>query len=149
MVSGFFPMTKARLVNRHIAPQALRSSRKLRMRMLRNKSGRLPSLVIEKFAKTSGERIMKKRHLIIFPILLISTSVYAQDGAFASHQSSSYDRDFSAASSTGPEAHALIVHSANDCAPNRAAPVWGANSALLGYSCVTPSPSGSYRRALD
>lgn len=28
-----------------------------------------------------------------------------------------------------------IFHSANSCAPDSAAPVWGAGSALVGYSC--------------
>ncbi len=36
-----------------------------------------------------------------------------------------------------------IVRNANDCPPDRAEPVWGANSALEGYSCVTPSANGS------
>jgi hypothetical protein len=36
-----------------------------------------------------------------------------------------------------------IVRNANNCAPDRAEPVWGANSALAGYTCVTPSANGS------
>jgi hypothetical protein len=92
---------------------------------------------------------MKKRHLIILPILLVSSAGYAQDGASVSNGSSVYGRENSAGSPTAPGARVSTLHNANDCAPNRAAPVWGANSALLGYSCVTPSPSGSYRRALD
>jgi len=28
-----------------------------------------------------------------------------------------------------------VFHSANACAPDSAAPVWGAGSALVGYSC--------------
>jgi hypothetical protein len=31
------------------------------------------------------------------------------------------------------------IRSANDCAPDRPEPVWGANSELLGYSCASPS----------
>jgi hypothetical protein len=92
---------------------------------------------------------MNIRHLTILPILLISTSVYAQDGGPASNRSSSNGRDYSAISPTGTGARVIPVHNANDCAPNRAEPVWRANSALLGYSCVTPTPSGSYSGALN
>jgi hypothetical protein len=32
-----------------------------------------------------------------------------------------------------------ITQNANDCPPDRAEAVWGAGSALVGYTCVTPS----------
>jgi hypothetical protein len=35
-----------------------------------------------------------------------------------------------------------LFQSGNECGPDRAAPVWGAQSGLLGYSCVSPSANG-------
>jgi hypothetical protein len=35
-----------------------------------------------------------------------------------------------------------IVINANSCAPDRADPVWGRNSVLLGYSCSVVSANG-------
>ena len=40
---------------------------------------------------------------------------------------------------TGTRSSEHITHNANDCPPDRPEAVWGANGALLGYSCVTPS----------
>jgi hypothetical protein len=45
----------------------------------------------------------------------------------------------SAIAFAGTRASHRVVRDANDCAPDRATAVWGANSALLGYSCATPS----------
>jgi len=47
------------------------------------------------------------------------------------------------ANESAPNATGHVIRNANDCPPDRAEPVWGANSALAGYSCVTPSANGS------
>ncbi|HLJ71156.1 MAG TPA: hypothetical protein VKU03_07560 [Roseiarcus sp.] len=36
-----------------------------------------------------------------------------------------------------------IIRNANDCAPDKATPVWGADSSLIGYSCAPYSANGS------
>jgi len=46
-------------------------------------------------------------------------------------------------SESAPNMTKHVVRNANDCAPDRPEPVWGVNSALDGYSCVTPSANGS------
>jgi hypothetical protein len=90
---------------------------------------------------------MKSRHFIIFALLCASTAASAQAGQNYDG-SPRYDARRSAAArqyfqAPAPEGYGHVIHNANDCAPDRAEPVWGAGSALLGYSCVTPSANGS------
>jgi hypothetical protein len=87
---------------------------------------------------------VKFRRSIILALLCASTTAYAQGGSNSNNGPSPYDGRRAVAARSypapvTPEGYGRVIHKANDCAPDRAEPVWGAGSALLGYSCETPS----------
>jgi len=41
-----------------------------------------------------------------------------------------------------PRPSIAVVLNANACAPDQAAPAWGENGVLLGYSCLPPTANG-------
>lgn len=78
--------------------------------------------------------------------LLASGATYAQVGSSAadrasmrSHQASGGLPAHFAPARFEPNGPTPVLHTANQCPPDHPEPVWGANSELLGYSCVTAS----------
>jgi hypothetical protein len=47
-----------------------------------------------------------------------------------------------AATPPGPATPGGIVSSPNECLPDKAAPIWGGRSGLLGYTCVRANANG-------
>jgi hypothetical protein len=85
---------------------------------------------------------MKKRRLVVLALLCASTAAYAQGGPSYSGGPSPLDSQYLAQArlydAPSPERYGRALGNANDCAPDRPEPVWGAGNALLGYSCVRP-----------
>lgn len=84
---------------------------------------------------------MKRSLLLVIALFCVPTASYAQDGL--SERYRYFDNRYSAQDSRsvymGLEGYGRVTHNANDCAPDRAEPVWGAGSTPAGYACVTPS----------
>ena len=80
---------------------------------------------------------MKTLQLVAIALLSLSSATWAQSGASRADEAAPASNRYLAAP-TPVGAGDRIVHNANDCPPDRADPVWGANAALLGYTCVTP-----------
>jgi hypothetical protein len=90
-------------------------------------------------------KAMKKSLILVIALLCTPAASHAQGG--------SYDRDryfgdrYAAQDSqsvyTGLQGYGRVIHNANDCAPDRAEPVWGGGLAPVGYACVTPSANGN------
>jgi hypothetical protein len=80
---------------------------------------------------------MRKLHLTVIALLLASPAL-AQSEPRNSVAASPGGSQHSAMASDVSGAPARLMHNANECPPDRAQPVWGAGSVLLGYSCVTP-----------
>jgi len=79
---------------------------------------------------------MKQLHLTLLALLCLSSAAYAQGApSLAGAAASSDNRQYSAIAPIGQGISDRIVQNANNCAPDRARAVWGANSTLLGYSC--------------
>jgi hypothetical protein len=88
-----------------------------------------------------GEKIMKKLQFAVIMALYLSSQAFAQSAPLHRHHRHApapISGQYSAIVPSAPAAPG-IIRNANDCAPDRAEAVWGAGSALLGYSCVTPS----------
>ena len=86
-----------------------------------------------------------KSSLLLLALLFVASIADAQGGSSDENNTPPTNRRYSAmsrqslgAASSGER----IIRNANDCAPDRATPVW-ANSSLIGYSCVAPSANGS------
>ena len=86
-------------------------------------------------ASKSKVKIMKRLPLTLLALLCLSSAAYAQSDARLAAAASSDNRQYSAIASIEQATSDRNIGNANDCAPDRARPVWGANSALLGYSC--------------
>ena len=87
---------------------------------------------------------MKRLQLTIATLLTVSSATYAQSETSRLALDligSGLDRRLSARLAE-PGALDRIVRNANECAPDRAEPVWGAEAALLGYAC-THNENGS------
>ncbi len=84
---------------------------------------------------------MKKSLFLAIALLCAPTASHAQSRP--NDRDRLFDDRNSAQTSqsvyTGLQGYGRVIHNANDCAPDRAEPVWGAGSALVGYACVTPS----------
>ena len=84
---------------------------------------------------------MKRSLLLVIALLCVPAASYAQGGPSEKYRS--LDDRYSAQESRsvymGLEGYGRVIHNANDCAPDRAEPVWGAGSTPAGYACVTPS----------
>lgn len=78
---------------------------------------------------------MKSFHLTLAALLCVSSAALAQDAPRAVSPGAGYPVVASAGAPSG-----RIVRNANDCAPDRPQPVWGAGQTLVGYVC-----SGSTR----
>ena len=81
---------------------------------------------------------------LAFATLLASSAVFAQVGPGVADRASMRTRGASgglhahnALRPLGPNGATPVLRTANQCPPDNAEPVWGANSELLGYSCVT------------
>jgi hypothetical protein len=85
------------------------------------------------------------KNIVLAAILLtcLSSAADARGGypsAGAPSAPSPDRRDYTAIAPTQETAPSNgITRNANDCPPDHAEAVWGADSALLGYTCVTPS----------
>jgi len=91
----------------------------------------------------SEENVMKKLQLAAIVLLCLSSTAFAQSAPYHRHHRRApppapVSDQYSAMMPSAPSASG-ITHNANDCAPDRAEAVWGAGSALVGYSCVTPN----------
>ncbi|GEM_PF-4664542 len=89
---------------------------------------------------------MKRTCLIAFVILFTGAAGWAQDLMTRSHRP--LDSRYSAtnaypSAAWSRETRGRATHNANDCAPDTPEPVWGADSSLVGYSCVPPSANGN------
>jgi hypothetical protein len=87
------------------------------------------------------KKIMKNLQVAVIMALCLSSHAFAQSAPLHRHHRHApapIGEQYSAIMPSAPAASG-IIHNANDCAPDRAEAVWGAGSALLGYSCVTPS----------
>jgi len=92
------------------------------------------------------EKNMERAGLIFFTLVFATAAASAQGGPSVRNGAPSLDSRYSAMD--GQALHPApsgerIIRNANDCAPDKAEPVWGADSSLLGYSCVAPSANGS------
>jgi len=84
---------------------------------------------------------MKNFQVAAILALCLSSQAFAQSAPLHRHHRHApalVGEQYSAIMPSAPAAPG-IIHNANDCAPDRAEAVWGAGSALLGYSCVTPT----------
>jgi hypothetical protein len=87
------------------------------------------------------ESIMKKIKLAALMVLCFSSAAFAQSAPHHRHHRRApapVGDQYSAIAPSPPMASG-VTRNANDCAPDRAEAVWGAGSALVGYSCVTPN----------
>jgi hypothetical protein len=73
-------------------------------------------------------------HAIAYPQIGISPT--AASGALTTSDLHSLAHDI------GPQASDRIIRNANECTPDVAAPVWGRNATLLGYSCSAANVNG-------
>jgi hypothetical protein len=90
---------------------------------------------------------MKKSLFVCLALLCAPAAAANAQGDRNDYGRSSFDNRYSAQNSqsayTGLQGYDRVIHNANDCAPDRAEPVWGAGSAPIGYACVTPSANGN------
>ena len=75
---------------------------------------------------------MKHLQFAILAIICLSTSALAQSAISTTNATAQWRAQLNVVDGNKPGA---TVPDANECAPGYAQPVWGANSALLGYSC--------------
>jgi len=75
---------------------------------------------------------MKHIQFVILAIFCLSTSALAQSAPGGANATPQWRAQRNVFDGNGPGAS---VPNANQCAPGYARPVWGANSALVGYSC--------------
>jgi hypothetical protein len=80
---------------------------------------------------------MKIDHLTVIALLL-SSPAFAQSEPRYFGGASPGGSLYSVTTSDASGAPVRLMHNANECPPDRAQPVWGTGSVLLGYSCVTP-----------
>lgn len=87
-----------------------------------------------------------KSSLVLLALLFTVGAACAQGGPSDGNNAPSANGRYSAMSrqslGAAPSGE-RIIRNANDCAPDRATPVWGADSSLVGYSCVPRSANGS------
>ena len=79
---------------------------------------------------------MREFHLAMMTLLFLSSAAFAQSEHRLADAASPDGGRHPAIASMGPAASWPLARNANDCPPDRAEPVWGANSALLGYACI-------------
>jgi hypothetical protein len=75
---------------------------------------------------------MKSLQLAVLAIVCLSTSALAQNASGRTNAIPQWRAQLNSFDGNRPGAP---VSNANQCAPGYAQPVWGQNSALLGYSC--------------
>jgi hypothetical protein len=75
---------------------------------------------------------MKQLQFAILAIFCLSTSALAQSGPSSTNAAPHWRAQLNGFDGNREGAS---VSNANQCAPGYARPVWGSNSALLGYSC--------------
>jgi hypothetical protein len=80
---------------------------------------------------------MKQIQTTIIAILSLTSAAIAQDKS--GPRTAIYRGQFSAIAEDRSAALDKTTHNANDCASDRAEPVWSDSSALLGYACVALS----------
>jgi hypothetical protein len=73
---------------------------------------------------------MKRLHLAIIGLLAASTATYAQNQPTPVEPGAHF-----AARLMEPATTDRVVRNPNECAPDRATPLWGARSVLQGYAC--------------
>jgi hypothetical protein len=64
----------------------------------------------------------------------LASPAFPPDGVVRLPRGAPHQSSYSAYYRSSPR-HGHIVDSANQCAPDMAAPVWGPTSALVGYTC--------------
>ena len=78
-----------------------------------------------------------KSFLIAMAFLTAQSTAYAQSGqgATALYEAGSDRGQKPVAGSPSPRTLNGVLHSANDCAPDVATPMWSPTAVLLGYAC--------------
>lgn len=84
---------------------------------------------------------MKGLQLAVVAALAFHSTAFAQAGADPTAAGGAFSHR-AMYSLMRPQTTDRIVRNSNECAPEAAAPVWSANSALLGYSCTAASANG-------
>ncbi len=80
---------------------------------------------------------MKQLRLTVLTLIYLSSAVCAE-GETRLAGASQAGGQYSAIMSTARGASDRVIQNANNCAPDVAEAVWGADSTLVGYRCVTP-----------
>jgi hypothetical protein len=82
---------------------------------------------------------MKIFRTALVALVCLSTAAFAQGRHHLPNTQSQSADPYVALAPQNFQSSERITHNANDCPPDRAEAVWGAGSALLGYTCVTPN----------
>lgn len=83
---------------------------------------------------------MKRFHLTLV-LVCLSSAACAQGGPRVATTEAAGANQLAGYSSQGPVTANDVVRSANSCAPDQAAAVWGPGQSLMGYTCWT-NPNG-------
>jgi hypothetical protein len=87
---------------------------------------------------------MTKVRVIAAILLSVCNSSYAESAPrdARDHWAARYEAQEPTIPSFASHSASRLYQSGNQCGPDRAVPVWGGQTGLLGYSCVSDSANG-------